>query len=419
MAIASSDRTIITDLAKRVAEIGHDPLQAHNRDMWFRHNALERVKPMVLVFPEGAWQELLPADRCLECQDPALHGYEWHLRSLIYRWEHLRDDNVIEPRIRVNAVYNSTGWGVDVRHKESPIHGGAWAFDPVIRDYADLKKLRQPVMEMDEAATQRSLDFACELFDGILEVELYKKPYFDNSLLFTLCNFVGLDNLMLFVADRPDFVHEAMSFMTAATLEMMDRAERQGWVQPNNRDDYVGSGGVGYSRELPTTGSPEKGYTFADCWGFAEAQEFALVSPDMHEEFVLQYQIPMLDRYGLNCYGCCEALDNKFDIVFKVPRLRRLSISPWSDVRKSAEALGDRVIFSWKPNPADLASETFNPVLIASKIEQCVSAASGCVLEIIMKDTHTVRGEPHRMSEWVRIAKEIADRGYPGWTPPA
>lgn len=413
MPVSASDRTIITDLARRVAEIGHDPIQEKNREMWRKHNSLERVKPMVLVFPEGSWCELLPHSEVLRCEDPELHGTEWMLRHLIYRWEHLRDDNVIEPRIKVHSVYRSSGWGVEVKHRPSTTERGAWAFDPIIRNSADLARLRKPSIELDEAATQRQLDFAHDLFDGVLPVVLHRKAGFDNSLLYMLCNFVGLDNLMVDVIDRPEFVHEAMSFMTEATIEMMESAERQGFIEPNNQDDYVGSGGVAYSRELPGVGSAERGYTLMDCWGFAEAQEFALVSPEMHYEFVLQYQIRMLGKYGLNCYGCCEALDNKFDIVFRIPRLRRLSISPWADVRRSAEALGDRVIFSWKPNPADLAGEAFSPDLVRAKIEECVDAARGCVLEIIMKDTHTVRGEPHRMSEWVRIAREIADRGYP------
>lgn len=407
MAISNKDRTILTDLARQVAEIGHDPVQAANRELWKKHNALEAGRPLVLAFPEGAWRELLPGG-VLQCEDVAMHGWEWRLRHLIYRWDHLRDDNVIEPRVTIGAVYRGSGWGVEIKHKESTMNLGAWAYDPVIKDSADLKKLQKPTIEYDEQATQRALDQAHDLFDGILPVVLRRKPGFDNSILQTVCQFVGLDNLMLYLADRPEFVHEAMSFMTDAVLEMMDSAEKQGYIEPNNEDDYVGSGGVAYTRERPSSGSKENGYTLMDCWGFAEAQEFALVSPAMHEEFVLQYQIKMLSKYGLNCYGCCESLDNKFDIIFKIPRLRRISISPWADVRKSAEALKGNYIFSWKPNPADLATEAFQPDLIRGKIEECVSAAKGCVLEIIMKDTHTVRNEPHRLSEWVRIARQTA-----------
>jgi hypothetical protein len=64
-------------------------------------------------------------------------------------------------------------------------------------------------------------------------------------------------------------------------------------------------------------------------WGFCEAQTMSEVSPAMHEEFVLRYQLPVLERFGLNCYGCCEPLHLKLQMLKRrVPRLRRVSISP-------------------------------------------------------------------------------------------
>ena len=412
MAISGKEKSILRELARKVADIGHDPLQEKNRQIWRKHNSLQRVRPLVLVFPEGSWCELLP-DSILQCEDAEARQYEFLLRHFIYRWQHLRDDNVIEPRMRVHAVYKQTGWGLEPKRKPSDAGRGAWAYDPVLKDYEDLPKLQKPTIERDEQATQAELDVAHDLFDGTMPVELFRKPGFDTALLTALCNMCGLENLFAYLVEKPDLLHQAMTFMTDATLEMLDHAEEQGYLQPNNQDDYVGSGGVGYTDELPAAGSPENGYTFRDCWGFADAQEFAPVSPQMHYDFLLAYQIRMLDRFGLNCYGCCESLSDKFDIVFKIPRLRRISISPWADVQKSADALGDRYIFSWKPNPAILAGEGFDPELVRSTIKEAVQTAKDCVVEIIMKDTHTVRGEPHRMHEWVRIAKEVAEEGYP------
>ena len=86
-------------------------------------------------------------------------------------------------------------------------------------------------------------------------------------------------------------------------------------------------------------------------WGFAESQETVGVSPHMFAEFVFPYQLPILERFGLNCYGCCEPLDTRRRIVEKTPRLRRVSVSAWANVERMAEKLGDRYIFSWKPSP--------------------------------------------------------------------
>ena len=75
-------------------------------------------------------------------------------------------------------------------------------------------------------------------------------------------------------------------------------------------------------------------------WGFGESQETVGVSPEMFAEFVLPYQLPILERFGLNCYGCCEPLDKRWEYVKQIPRLRRVSVSPWSNRAFMAERLG-------------------------------------------------------------------------------
>ena len=49
-----------------------------------------------------------------------------------------------------------------------------------------------------------------------------------------------------------------------------------------------------------------------DMWGFGESQETVGVSPAMFGEFIFPYQLPLLERFGLNCYGCCEPLDKRW-----------------------------------------------------------------------------------------------------------
>jgi hypothetical protein len=362
---------------------------------------------MVLVFPEGSWQELLP-DSSLVITDPFFRGYEWHLRHLIYRWEHLRDDNVIEAVIKVGLAHSNSGWGMGLDTIPSPMARGAWAFKPPIKDPEDADKLSFPEIHIDEQKTQENLDRLGEVIGDILEVKLHRRAHVDTSLIGTLARLRGLDQLMADMCDRPEWVHRVMRFMTQGTVRLLDQVERMGALDLNNGADYVGSGGVAYTDELPSPGFDGKHVRLRDLWGFAEAQEFALVSPQMHDEFALQYQIQLLDRFGLNCYGCCESLTHKFDIVKKVPRLRRISISPFTDLHAAAEALQDKYIFSWKPNPAELTLK-FDPARIRAGLRGALRIARGCVVEIIMKDTHTVNNEPHRLEAWVRIAKEVAE----------
>ncbi|MCX6411751.1 MAG: hypothetical protein NTZ81_05295, partial [Actinobacteria bacterium] len=54
------DRTILRELARRVAEIGALPIMAERRKEWKRHNSLKPGRAFILVFPEGSWGEILP-----------------------------------------------------------------------------------------------------------------------------------------------------------------------------------------------------------------------------------------------------------------------------------------------------------------------------------------------------------------------
>ncbi|PIZ15737.1 hypothetical protein COY52_08940, partial [Candidatus Desantisbacteria bacterium CG_4_10_14_0_8_um_filter_48_22] len=105
-----------------------------------------------------------------------------------------------------------------------------------------------------------------------------------------------------------------------------------------------------------------------------------------------------------------EPLHKKLDIVERnVPRLRRLSMSPWVDVAEAAQRIGKKYIFSNKPNPAVIASEQWDPDFVRKSVRDTLEKTKGCVVELIMKDTHTCRNQPHRMAEWVKIAKEEAE----------
>ena len=74
----------------------------------------------------------------------------------------------------------------------------------------------------------------------------------------------------------------------------------------------------------------------------------------------------------------------------------------------ASEALGDEYVYVWKPNPADLAVDDFDEDLIRRKIKTGYDITKENIVEIIMKDTHTLRGDPGRIKKWAGIAKELA-----------
>ena len=408
MAIDPAERSVIRDLARKVAEIAGHPRQQQRRDLYYRHTRLDDVKPIVLVFPEGSWRELLP-DSALVTKSPEARGYEWGFRAAVYQWEHFDHDLVTEPTFNVGYVRHFTGWGLEAKHITSTEPLGAWRFDPPIKTEEDLAKLRVPVVTNDDEATKRSFDATNDLIGDILTVQVKKYLPAWPSMIGHLASLRGLDQIMIDMIDRPQWVHKAMRFLADATEKLLLQAEAEGSLSLNNGDDYNGSGGQGYTDELP-----QKDFAgtvrLKDLWGMAEAQEIAQVSPAMHEEFVLQYQRRVLRHFGLNAYGCCEALHHKMEHVKKIPNLRKVSISPWADIRVSAEALGPKYLFSWKPNPADLAAINFDEGRIRRQIRETLAVCrrNRCVVEIIMKDTHTCNNDASRFDRWTRIAQECA-----------
>lgn len=410
MEIRRSDLDVLRDLAERVAEIGNDPVQEKKAEMWTRHNDLDPVRPMVLIFPEGSWREMLTEEDLTTSPDCPLRGLEGDFRRRIYYWEKMRDDNVIEPVIASGLAVESTGWGLEAQRTHPAESTGADHFESVIDTEEDLEKIQLPQVTVDWEESRRRFEELDELFGDILTVEMRGRTGVRCAPMDLFAQWRGLDRIFMDLVDNPDLVHKGMSRIMDGTVGEIEQFEEQNALSLNNRNHYCGSGGNGYTNELPQGDFDGEHVRPCDMWGFATAQIFSEVSPKMHEEFALRHEMRLLEKCGLNAYGCCEPLHNKLGIVKQIPNIRRISISPWADVEKSAEELGDDYVYSWKPNPAVVASEQWDPDHARQVIRDFLEKTEGCVVEMVMKDTHTCRHEPERMWEWTRIAREEAER---------
>jgi hypothetical protein len=336
------------------------------------------------------------------------------LRSRIYYHEHFQDDTVIEKEWVINKVIRNSGWGLEPRRIPSPEKRGAWLFDPVIHEPADLKQLRFPDIEYDEAETQRKLIEAQDLFGDILDVKLKGVAHISYHLMAQYTALRGLEEVMMDMALNPAWVHEAMAFFTEGHQRILKQYIEQNLLSLNNDATYQNSGGNGYTDELPAPGFDPDRVRPCDMWGSAEAQEMAGVSPKMHAKFILQYEKQLLEPFGLTGYGCCEDLTRKLPDVFTIPNIRRISISPFADVDKCAPQLKGDYIFSWKPNPVHLVG-AFDEARIRAYIHHAVEVTQehGCVMEMVLKDTHTCEQHPERFDRWLAIARGVrAEVGY-------
>ena len=394
-------------LARQVADFAALPVQQERITLWKSFNALRPARPMVLAFPEGGWRDLVTDADC-QCQDQSLRAWELGLRRRIWHAQHIHDDHPVVDTFNVNWAVQLGDYGVTEQyHRTDPLGSHVW--DPPLKQPADIKKLRPRTMSLDRAASQQNLQKAQGLFGDILKVRLYYHVGWPAMLSWTLIRLRGLDQVMLDIYDNPQFLHELMAFLSAERMRELTWLEGEGILSLNNGpDDYVGSGGLGCTEELPAAGFTGR-VRLKDLWGFGESQEFVLVGPEHWHEFVLKYQLPILERFALNHYGCCEPLDRKYELLFAhVPRLRRLSISPWCDRELAARTLTDRYIFSWKPAPSMICAPNVNWPEVERYTRETVKIAKGCCIEMVMKDTHTFHGDASRIERWSRIASAAA-----------
>jgi len=400
------ERSILRTLAARVGELSSCPVEDEKRALWTRHNDLESAQPIVFCDPENGWNEIITQDQIL-CDVPLLRVWEMHLRKEIFWAEEMKDDRVVEPFFDVAYSYTDTEWGLrETKIQTDPRHG-SYAWISPIEDYdRDLPGLPYPRIAVDEERTNRAVALAQEILGDILQVRLRNAWWWSLGMTWDFIRLRGLENLLTDMIAQPENVHRLMAYLRDGMMKKLDFLEDEGLLYSNTSGVYVGSGGFGWTSQLPSGKSDRGGAKIAQMWGFAESQETVGVSPEMFGEFILPYQIPILERFGLNCYGCCEPVDDRWQQVREDPRLRRVSVCAWSDPAVMGEHLGREYILSWKPSPTPLSQPQMDEEEIRESLRTFLATTRGNVVELIMKDNHTLGGGPHNAVRWVELARE-------------
>jgi len=407
MPVAPKDKDTLRRLAGEVAQIAALPVHKEKAAMWRRLNRLEPVRPMVWI-NEVCWEEM-GEEAQLTIADPVLRAAERKMRHCLYEWRRLPVDMVVDGWIPSPLVISDTGFGLDkrVERTKSDIQKNAIDYIPIIRGESDVAKIRPTEVTCDRAAGDRNAELLDGVLGDLLEVRQVGVTTTWLSPWDTLIQWYGIEELYTDMIDRPELVRMSIARMTDVMLDRFEQYERMGLLSLNNANYRVGSGGLGFTDELPQRDFDGKRVRMIDMWGNSAPQIFSAVSPEMHWDFALKYEMRILERFGLNCYGCCEPLHHKVDILRRIPRLRRISMSPFVNVEQGAAAIGQDFIYSAKPNPAVLASNSWRPDLARRDLAELMEKTRGLHLEIILKDIHTTRGEPRRLWDWAKMAMEM------------
>jgi len=410
MFFSERDVEIVRELGKKVSEIAALPIQEEKRRLWKALNGLRPERPMVMM-DQLPWHEMdVDGELTLQCENEFCRDIENRLRRTLYLWKHMPVDMVVEPYIEINKVIYGADFGMHVEEQTVSIDPNnsvmSHRYVDQLKTEEDLEKIKIPVVSYDEEATMKKFEMAKELLDGILEIRL-QGCLPNNSSWDLISTWKGVENASYDIIDRPEFIHKLMSRLTEAYLSMLDQLEEQGLLGYGQTTIHCTGA---YTDELPAPGfNPEKPRA-KDLWTYGLAQMFATVSPAMYQEFELDYTNRWFERFGLVYYGCCDPLDNKLDVITKIPNLRKISMSPWANVERGAEGIGKNFVFSSKPNPAFLATDHWDPEVVEKELIKIRDTCKkyGCPVEFILKDVSTVRYEPQRLWQWAEIASRVA-----------
>ncbi|MFH1008583.1 MAG: hypothetical protein V1800_13975 [Candidatus Latescibacterota bacterium] len=402
-------------LADRKAEIAQDPVNLERKACWYALDAGSNERPMILAEVMGVRDEKPPLpDSVLQCDDSWARGIEKTLLLEIYQFDVLKDDHVVEPFVKTSWKVAVSGYGVEVVQHSADADGrmGARRWDSPIRDLdADFDRLQLRTYSVDREATHTEKERLEQVFGSILPVRIRGDFWWSVGMTWPAIELIGLENLMVCMFDNPKGLHRLMAFLRDDYLAFARWLEREELLSLNNENDYIGSGSMGYTRSLPARdwkgGDPVR---LKDQWVLLESQETVGVGPEQFEEFIFPYQLSLAEKFGRCYYGCCEPVHNRWHILKRLPHLARVSISPWADEEFMAEALGRNIVYSRKPNPTLVSTQSFNEEAIRADLRKTLSAARNCPLEIIMKDVHTLNNDPTRLPRWVEIAREECER---------
>jgi len=398
----------IKNLAGKYMEIATNDENYEKYILHRRVNDLKQIRPVVLL-GEIPWNELKnEPDLILTCENESLRSIEWYFRREIYSHKNFRADRIYKPYFSVPKVINSTGIGINTDENTIEAHNGVISshyYNDMLRDEADLEKLETPVISFDNETTNKNFEFTAELLNKIIPVKIdgIGGGYgISHKIWDTIATLKGVTNLLIDLAERPEFMHKIADRLTNITIETALQYEKLGLLSNSALYVHETAGGTN-DLEAPADYENVK---LENVWGRGLAQIFASVSPAMHDEFDIQYAKKSLAPYKLSYYGCCEPLDKKIDILRQIKNLRKISITPWADINIAAETIGKDYVVSVKPNPAALSTSYLDEQAVKKELKSLTDACykNNCAFELVLKDISSVGGNPENLTKWTNIA---------------
>ena len=408
--VDEKDVAAVREVAKRYLEIANHPNEELKREIWRKYHACEDGPVPIVASAAGyfIWMKahLNPQ---LTCTNPFYREHEFELRRRMFHHS-IGDDTVFLPWLTIAAAKKTDGrrqWGVEIkqssdaetnaRHQEYPLKR--------VEDFALVKPVPHLI---DEGRTTKRYDRLVEAIGDIMPVDLDRGPWcargFSADLSTDLGYLRGIESFMLDMYEHPDALHSLLGVMRDGVLAAQDAAEEAGDLSLTG---FLPQHQMSYAHDMedpvPNSGSRMR----KDLWYFCAAQEFIGVSPEMHDEYMLRYQLPIISKYKKVHYGCCEDLTKKIDMLRKVPNLSIISVTPSADIRSCAEQIGRDYLISWRPNPSDMVCSNWDEDRVRVVTTNAREAMKNSRYCVHLKDVETLSGDLTRQTRWVALTRSL------------
>ena len=413
MHITQEEKGLLQSLAREYQRYAADPVNQQREARARRINALIPDRPLIWI-QEVPWNELnIDHQLTPRCTHPFARQMEGFFRRNLLQWKSFQGDMILPPYSPIYKAYDHSGYGLknqeEIRVFDRENYIISHAYTDLLDSEEKLAQLQIPVITARPDLDQQRIEMAEEILQGILPVKLMGSYHYA-GMWDEIARYRGVEPIYTDLALNPDLIHSTIQRFVQIHTAMVDQKEAQGLLSSDVPELHCTPG---FSDELEK--KEKSGITGAGCsWYRGMAQCFGSVSPDMHEEFELDYIRPLAERFGLSYYGCCEPLHDRIDQLKKIKNLRKIGVSPWANVWESAEQIGRDYVLSRKPNPALVAAATLDEDAIRKEMEETARACLryNCPCDISLKDISTTHYNIHNLARWVQIAEEVLDQYY-------
>lgn len=415
--LTKQERQILRTLAERYMYFAEKNSQKEKRELWRSLNERRMQRPMVTI-DQIPWHEMdVDGSLKLQVQDPYWHYFEMELRQTLYKCEHMPADMVLPPVICLTTPTTGASWGVyglasnDLQtDATSDIHSRA--YECQFSSMEDVQKIQMPYVKRDVTKEALLREEAHLIFDGVAPF-VFSGSTGMHSLIVSLWDriseWMGVTDCYYAIYDNPEMLHAMMRRMTDGIIGYIRQMNEQGLFDVTHQCCHCS---MTFTDNLPASNIDPEHATSKDAWIFGMAQLFSSVSPEITEEFEIPYMQEVFALAGAGYYGCCEPLDDRLELIERIPNVRKVSCSAWCNPARFAEKAAHRFVMSCKPTPAVFSVDAFDMDVARKDVRRYLDAAKehGTAIELIMKDISTVRYEPQRLWAWEQMIMEEVSR---------